>query len=172
MRVRHHIAESVILETYCALRQLERGIDAALSESWNDFIDYYATNHKSQIESLSLVFRTAFYEKKKSLDLKKEGFLKFLTNSFKISVTKQLACEIIFFFDEFDKVAASKVNIDDGIKIALRKKASELRSILESQYKRIKGMVEANSVDHYFRSSKIKTYSLDQIRKINRGETE
>ncbi len=163
-----------ILEAYCFLRQIERGIDAAMSESWVDFHRYYAEKSRDRmdrfVESLLKVYpHMPSMICSQSAVFGRSAFP--IINRFrrKVMINALLLHRIIQFLNEF-KVAIESYGLSVEAASGLMLKAIDLRSGIERAFRGIRGLKEAKSIEHYFRNLDVTTYSIDEILQIHSGK--
>ncbi|MDA3873397.1 MAG: hypothetical protein PF795_05505 [Kiritimatiellae bacterium] len=165
---------ALILESYCILRQLERGIDAATKETWTEFCDYYRSKDMSRVDRFVDTLRDLCPDPIDSTILDKEeagkkSSLPFI-NRFrsKHTMPMPLLQGIKKFLDEFSRLLSDGTPSDKEL-VDRMTQAANLRSDIELRYRGMKGLTEANCVEHYFRNDMILSYSIDEIMQIYAG---
>jgi hypothetical protein len=163
----------LLLEIYCHLRATERGLDAVLSESWPEFRQFCLAENIERIAACCATVRGIIGTNtiaKHNLTprewVKVFSFIRAKKTRFWVSRNLlACACEVLSSFLEFLKSHYDKPSAPELLH--QRKQISCVRAVFESSFAGMKGLRQANEIQHYFRSSFLKSYSLDEILELS-----
>lgn len=163
------ISGQTIIESYCILRQSERGIDAAARESWSDFRSYYSDDLKERISrlisNLQSVHAKSVVRHDRHYKINPWRRLLFFSNRYgrKHRISGELVAQIEKCIVEFVSYLSDHKKPAQGVCGQYMQKAAHLRSTIEIELYGMRWLKRANNVDHYFRNPVLTTYSIEEI---------
>lgn len=178
MSERIKLTGAVILEAYCHLRQIERAVDAAISAGWSEYRDYYVVNDKTRLNAF--VARLGEFVARPGLSgpIEAVNFCRFkvpLLSSIlnrirsRHAIRKSILQQVAIFLAKMNEVILGPVPPSVPLAVGLMAEASELRFLIEENYRGMRGLRDANDVEHWYRTETLISYSVDKIIEINSG---